>query len=183
MKLKTPLKILFVFGIVSLLQLLIFYKGNKRSMMTNFENFRLWNEYGKLGFKPFSKECLAGQKLITEENVCCHYPSPNFPLSLRMANGKITHKSLCLKVILDKGSTCILTLNFANDLTLCKMKNICKYTINKKIKYNVDKIKTIQMSFKPQYTQGENNNNTVLYILLSWFPRKFILQKGNFTKC
>ena len=40
------------------------------------------------------------------------------------------------------------------------------------------------MLFKPQYTQGENNNsNTVLYTLLSWFPRKFILQKGNFTKC
>lgn len=134
MKLKAPLKILLVFGILSLLQLLIFYKGSKRSTMTNFENIRLWNEYGKLGFKPFSKGCLAGQKLIMEENVCCHYPPPNFPLSLRMANGQITHKSLCLKVILDKGSTCILTLNFANDLTLCKRKNICKYTINKKIK-------------------------------------------------
>lgn len=33
----------------------IFYKGNKRSTMTNFENIRLWNEHGKLGLKPFSK--------------------------------------------------------------------------------------------------------------------------------
>ena len=54
--------------------------------MTNFENIRLWNEYGKLGFKPFSKGCLAGQKLIMEENVCfiIHPQISHYPLGWQM---------------------------------------------------------------------------------------------------
>lgn len=113
--------------------------------MINFENISLWKEQGELCFKPFPKGCLAGQKLIMEENFCCHYSAPNFPIPLRMANGQVTHRSLCLNVISDKGPTCILTLNFANYLTLCKIRiyvnKLLKRRKSNKMQIKVEKYK------------------------------------------
>lgn len=69
-----------------------------------------------------------------EENFHCHSPGTNFPVSLRMVNEHITHQSLCLDAISDKGPTFVLTLNFENYLILYKTNNIYIKEIIKKEK-------------------------------------------------